>query len=189
MCETCVVTVGSINSIAAPPLDGLISCGAYANPVLRSVVTRLKYHAAWCLSDAIILLLRHKRNILRTPWPWAGESRLTTIAIPSETRHARARGIQHTTIIEQAVREILVPWATPSSILLRVGRSLPNATLPADASRIANVHGTFRVTQSMTGAVLLIDDVWTTGATAREAVRVLKEAGAESVYALTLAQG
>lgn len=37
--------------------------------------------------------------------------------------------------------------------------------------------------------VLLIDDIFTTGATLNEASRILKQAGIEKVYALTVAEG
>ena len=37
--------------------------------------------------------------------------------------------------------------------------------------------------------IILIDDVVTTGATLNEAARVLKEAGAKTIYALVLAKG
>jgi predicted amidophosphoribosyltransferase len=36
--------------------------------------------------------------------------------------------------------------------------------------------------------VILVDDVWTTGATLNECARVLKEAGAKEVRALTVAR-
>ena len=37
--------------------------------------------------------------------------------------------------------------------------------------------------------IMLIDDVFTTGATVRECSRVLKKAGAEKVYVVTLTHG
>jgi predicted amidophosphoribosyltransferase len=46
------------------------------------------------------------------------------------------------------------------------------------------VHGDVRLVSSR---VLLVDDVLTTGATANECARVLKEAGAEQVGLVTLA--
>ena len=36
--------------------------------------------------------------------------------------------------------------------------------------------------------VLLVDDVYTTGATVRECAKILKKAGAEKVYVLTVAR-
>jgi predicted amidophosphoribosyltransferase len=58
-----------------------------------------------------------------------------------------------------------------------------------EAERIENVHGAFAVrAQVPTGPVVLVDDVFTTGATARAAAGALREAGARRVYVLTLAR-
>jgi predicted amidophosphoribosyltransferase len=54
-----------------------------------------------------------------------------------------------------------------------------------------NLHGAFRLRRKIDVQglrVLLIDDVLTTGATLSECARVLKKAGATSIYAATAAR-
>ena len=61
----------------------------------------------------------------------------------------------------------------------------------AEEERIKNVAGAFalrRPDEMKDRDVLLIDDVFTTGATMNECARVLKDAGAARVTALTLAR-
>lgn len=54
--------------------------------------------------------------------------------------------------------------------------------------RLLNVKGAFRCAPLAGSNVLLVDDIYTTGATVREASSSLKAAGAGKVYVLTLAR-
>jgi ComF family protein len=70
----------------------------------------------------------------------------------------------------------------------RLGR--PQTGLPA-TRRAANVRGAFRPRHAprLVGrSVLLLDDVWTTGATLRECARALRRGGARRVVAFSLAR-
>ena len=57
--------------------------------------------------------------------------------------------------------------------------------------RMENLHNAFRLRKKTTVRelrVLLVDDILTTGSTLSECARVLREAGARSVYAVTAAR-
>jgi predicted amidophosphoribosyltransferase len=57
------------------------------------------------------------------------------------------------------------------------------------AGRRRNLRGAFLVTGDLAGKeVLLVDDIMTSGATARECARVLKAAGAARVWVATVAR-
>jgi ComF family protein len=72
--------------------------------------------------------------------------------------------------------------------LRRRAASPPQARLPA-AGREANARRSFRARARLDGqAVLLLDDVWTTGATMRACARALREAGAGRIVAFSLAR-
>jgi len=47
----------------------------------------------------------------------------------------------------------------------------------------------FNLVKSLNNPVLLVDDIYTTGRTLRHAAQLLKEAGCQEVYALTLCRG
>jgi ComF family protein len=74
--------------------------------------------------------------------------------------------------------------------LARVRPTRPQVGLSGE-ERVANVAGAFalrRPEEVAEKGALLIDDVFTTGATLNECARVLKESGASRVLALTLAR-
>lgn len=70
-------------------------------------------------------------------------------------------------------------------------KNVPPQTLIQAEEREKNVSGAFRIVKSEQiekKTVLLVDDVYTTGATIRECSRTLREAGAKEVRALTIAR-
>jgi ComF family protein len=73
--------------------------------------------------------------------------------------------------------------------LLRKVRDTSSQVSLTRPERKANVRGVFAVSGKLSGEdILLVDDVVTTGATVREAARMLKKAGARQVWVLAFAQ-
>ncbi len=74
--------------------------------------------------------------------------------------------------------------------LIRIRMGQPQVALPKQ-KRVAGIRNSFMVRHPYIlrhRNILLIDDVFTTGATANECARVIKEAGAKRVEVLTLAK-
>ena len=72
--------------------------------------------------------------------------------------------------------------------LTRTKLTPPQSRLPRK-KRLTNVSGIFRVkAKRLPKAILLVDDVWTTGATMREAMKALREKGVEEIWGLSLAR-
>jgi ComF family protein len=88
-------------------------------------------------------------------------------------------------------REIGRRWNVPvRGVILRTRATAPQAGL-TNAQRRLNMRGAFRVKRGVRlngRRILLVDDVFTTGATASACARALKRAGASKVSLLTLAR-
>lgn len=110
------------------------------------------------------------------------------VALPLHPARERTRGFNQSLIIARILSERL-DVRLEEGALERTKKTKPQTGLGSE-ERKKNVLGSFAVTRPETvkgRAVILVDDVKTTGATLEEAARVLKEAGAKRVWAVTVA--
>lgn len=111
------------------------------------------------------------------------------LPVPLHPKRLRWRGFNQALLL---AREVGRRWKVPVDpfVLLRVRETQPQTQL-AETERRKNVRGAFSVAAGKTverKTVLLIDDVYTSGATVNECSRTLRRAGAGEVYVLTLAR-
>ena len=106
------------------------------------------------------------------------------VSVPTDAARRRQRGFDiPESIFAQA---LAVKGVWQPQVLARIRATAPQYGLTPDKRR-SNVRGCFKVQRDVRGAkILLVDDILTTGATLNEAAKTLKQAGAKSVYALTL---
>jgi predicted amidophosphoribosyltransferase len=105
--------------------------------------------------------------------------------VPGEGDRVAWRGLN---TAEELARSLAAPWQLPVEPLLERVRSVrPQRGLPRTA-RAANVRGSFRARRTVPRTVALVDDVYTTGATAAAAARELRRLGARSVHVVAFAR-
>jgi ComF family protein len=144
---------------------------------LRAIVHALKYDNRRSLAAPLAALIRRECAEV-----FEGAS--VAVPVPLHRRRQRARGFNQ-------AEEIARGLELPVKLALKRVRATPSQTdLPA-AQRHANVRNAFRLRRGtdVSGlCIVLVDDVCTTSATLEACARVLREAGAADVRAVTAAR-
>lgn len=111
------------------------------------------------------------------------------VPIPLHPSRRRERGYNQSALLAADLSEILaIPWS--DDLLIRIKKTKRQKDLtPGDRQK--NISGAFSIQsdKNVPECVLLLDDIYTTGATINEAARTLREAGAKRVVFLTISIG
>jgi predicted amidophosphoribosyltransferase len=175
----CALCAACRAALAAPVLgvvlDGprrlppLAAVAPYGGPV-REVLLAHKEHGRLALARPLGTALAAAASCLT---PGAGT---VVVPVPSSARAVRARGHDHARrLAAVAARRLGLPCRS----LLRPVRPVADSAGLGVAAREANLRGALAARRPLPGVdVLVVDDVVTTGATLREAVRALRAADA-----------
>ncbi len=158
----------------------------YGDPLVRELIHTYKYtgvrELAPFLAEEIVSFLNSYAARPTEP--------ACLIPIPLHRRRERERGFDQARLLADALGKRL---SLPVMRLLRRTRATEQqALLDSYDERRRNVADAFRVRDpgAIAGwTVILVDDVSTSGATLAEAARVLREAGARTVWAIVIAKG
>lgn len=157
------------------------ACGVYAG-ALRASVLSLKRQPH--IGRKIIeLLLETQRQ-----YPLSAASRI--IPVPLHPEREKARGFNQATVIGRELSRVTSIPLDEVSLIRRHHTNRHRAGMDARERRETVENAFFvRYPAMISGErVLLVDDVFTTGATVSSCARVLLEAGAAEIYVLTIAR-
>ena len=171
-CRRCVVTPLPIRGIRAVyPFEG----------VMRSAVHALKYRNYRALAPELAAVLARRLDDADIP-------ATLLVPVPMHPRRERSRGYNQAELLASELGRLTgVPMA--KDVLERLVDSPPQVQRGTRAGRMEITEGTFSAATSVEGeAILLIDDVVTTGSTMVGCAKALWEASAVSVWGLALAR-
>lgn len=158
----------------------------YADPLVRELIHAYKYEGARelgaLLAGEVAAFLESYRIHPRGP--------AVLVPIPLHRSRERERGFNQAGLLARALGERLgLPVATA---IRKVRATTPQVALPRYEARRINISGAFALADAAAvrdRTVILIDDVSTSGATLTEAAKVLRQAGAKTVWAVVVAKG
>ena len=185
-CSTCRESI-------APPKDeghsimgvhGLVCAGEFDGP-LREAIHNLKYEndtpVARPLAGIVHAALAHSPY-----WPDLQRLAPAIVPVPLHKERERSRGYNQSHLLGLGLAE-RTGWTLRDN-LKRVKHTSPQVDLNAQ-ERADNVRDAFAWEGDETyPAVLLVDDVFTTGSTLGECVVVVRATGAKRIYIATVAR-
>jgi predicted amidophosphoribosyltransferase len=171
--------------LATPRLEPgvpVFSLGRYAG-ARREAVVAIKEHGRADLITALAAALRTGlTHLLR----WGiFDVPLTVVPAPTRRWAARRRGGDPVTRMARVATADLPGVAVVTA--LRTRAFVADSVGLSTSDRQRNIAGRVKAVRPVTGEVLVVDDIVTTGATACESVRVLRGAGVRVVGVLVLA--
>ena len=189
LCESCREELARRwVGVKAPPkgsgLDGAAYAHIYHGPA-GGMVRNLKYRGAWLLAEEMGVEIARAAGFLHL-------KRIDFVtAVPMHPRRMRRRGKNHAELLARAAAKHMQLEYAP--LLMRTRNDRQQARLDKQR-RVKNLEGGFAAVPAWAdripgAAVLLVDDVLTTGTTAARCAQALREAGAKKVYFAAYAHG
>ena len=185
-------------------LDGLTSFFHY-DGAIRKAIKAVKYRFIFDLAKELIDLIPSDMLMLSFRPPSRNQSAVVLgsrvkpgmtdpaiilVPIPLHSSRYRNRGFNQAEVLGKLLTQRL-HVSMRTDIIKRVKKTIPQVEMKHRSERLKNMENVFALhdTCHMThGTFFLFDDVFTTGATMRAAAKVLKQAGATFVWAITMAR-
>jgi ComF family protein len=183
ICRTCWA--------APPPFERAVAYGVYEDR-MREAIHALKYDRIHPAAKRLGRMLAQAILELEGEAP----AEMLVVPVPLHRRKKKERGFNQARALAEhaisALQETHPNWklTLETRALVRVRLTESQAGLSMRQRRM-NMRAAFEVLDAEAVSdrdVLLVDDILTTGATARSAARALKRAGAKTVWVATLAR-
>jgi len=199
-CQELLEISGFHRNYSTQNLDDLYFAVDYKNPLIKKLIQRFKYEpfvkelakSLSCLIITHFQLMDNKPNFL----PQALDQRASNgadfilIPVPLDKKRLRWRGFNQAEELSKELAKFLKIPLIPNC-LTKIKETFPQIKL-SDQERKENVRGVFLIKDReliKNKNILLVDDVYTTGATMEECAIVLKKAGTKKIIGVVVARG
>ncbi|MCK6462385.1 MAG: ComF family protein [Candidatus Pacebacteria bacterium] len=168
-----------------PEDNGVFAAANYQDGVLKKAVWMLKYKGVSQLAEPLAELL--KERVWQKVQSKLKSDDVIVIPVPLSGRRSRQRGFNQAELIARRLSSNVL-----TNALYKTVHTDSQVNVKDREKRLNNVKGSFAVKNAelIKGKeIILVDDICTTGATLKEAKKVLKESGAKKVLAVVVARG
>lgn len=201
LCKTCLKTVEILSGFPQGIFMGVeIYSASIYDGTMRHLIRKLKFNhkkdVASVLAEFLFTFykkIEQYKKECNTPLPLLQNLAQNTVIVPVPTNkeNISQRGYNNVLEIAKEFSALLgVPYS--KNLLVKIKNTKPQYKL-SPKQREENVSGCFSINlkeaEKYKGKTLLIiDDIYTTGATIREIIRVLKKNNMENIFCITLSK-
>lgn len=189
LCDSCFRSIHIYSTVFQPdPRFALLAVAPYEERAIRELIHRFKYDG--------FLKAEVPLGKITTVYLDAISARTfipkdsVVLPVPLHRTRLRERGFNQAEHIAEIVgRELGLPLER--NVLIKTRPTRRQADLQKEKERRTNVRGSFAVENPLRikgKNVILVDDVYTSGSTAKEAIKMLLRAGAEEISIFVVAK-
>jgi ComF family protein len=160
----------------------LLACSFYEHPVTKNLIGQLKFERRTSIAAILGKIATRALTASKIPTDF-----LST-PIPLSTARLRERGFNQAELITDAIIKSF-PDAHSAALLTRTKNTETQSRLTSWDLRKKNLQGAFSAQSDQelhNRTILIVDDVWTSGATMGDAVRALREKGVGRIVGLVI---
>lgn len=186
LCPVCLTRIAERHHCHQAVGYSLVAATDYEEEVIKKIIWQLKYQGWQSMANPLAKLMTKS---LRQSGIMEGSDWLM-VPMPLHKSRQRNRGFNQSELLAELVAlEMSLVWNNEG--LKRIRNTMPQAEMIDWTDREKNIGGAFHIEKPelfQGRRIILVDDVFTSGATLREAARVLRLAGAKQVVALVVAK-
>ena len=178
LCQECLKR---IDYPAFLKCNNIFAASDYNDETVKKAIWLLKYRGIKQIAEPLAELIKQRI------WEKIKFKDATIIPIPLSRTRMRERGFNQSELIAKYLSDKVI-----TNVLYKIKETASQVSLKNREERLNNLKDCFAIKNPeiiKDKNIILIDDVSTTGATVREARKVLRPAGAKKIIALVVARG
>jgi len=188
LCQTCFDGIPIYETVSVGPKFSLVAVSTYDNKALRELLHVFKYDRFLATQIPLASLIDKYLNNVNLSKTLPADT--VVVPIPLHRKRLRERGFNQAEKIASIVSGRL-ELPMNNDMLIRIKDTPRQTTRKSKVERLESLRNSFEVTDKeafMGRTIILVDDVYTSGATMSEAAKTLKKGGAKSILGFVVAK-